>query len=158
LNKYFFPREKMIAIRKILLAADLTSNGIKASKYARYMAEKFGAELHALHVLESVPTSTPTFAGGLALTSFVPESAAAAEAAIQELLDPDHHFGNRLIPVTVDGTPATQILRYTEEADIDLIIMGTHGRTGLAHIVMGSVAEHVLRHAARPVLTVPSRD
>jgi nucleotide-binding universal stress UspA family protein len=60
--------------------------------------------------------------------------------------------------VTVDGTPATQILRYTEEADIDLIIMGTHGRTGLAHIVMGSVAEHVLRHAARPVLTVPSRD
>lgn len=55
------------------------------------------------------------------------------------------------------GDPATQIVQFAEDEGVDLIVMGTHGRTGLKHLLMGSVAEHVLRHARCPVLVVRLR-
>ena len=70
--------------------------------------------------------------------------------ALQELASPDL----RIIPQVGEGTPFEEIVRFAREKDIDLIVMGTHGHTGLAHLFLGSVAEKVVRRAPCPVLTV----
>jgi len=147
----------MIEIKKILLATDLGQNSAKAMEYARIFVSKFGAELHVLHVLEDKLTNTPSFAGGLALNSYVHESPAVAEQLIRSLFEPSWLLDKHIVVATTDGSPADQILDYAKKHSIDLIALGTHGRTGLSHILIGSVAEHVIRHAKCPVVTVPSR-
>ena len=147
----------MIEIKKILLATDLGQNSAKATEYARIFVSKFGAELHVLHVLEDKLSNTPSFAGGLALNSYVHESPAVAEQLIRSLFEPAWLLDKHIVVATADGSPADQILDYAKKHSIDLIALGTHGRTGLSHILIGSVAEHVIRHAKCPVVTVPSR-
>jgi nucleotide-binding universal stress UspA family protein len=107
-----------------------------------------------LHVLEVHAGSTPQFAFGLVLPSKVEESKLAAEEELQKMLDADWAADKRIVTATTHGPPFIGILRYAKEHDIDMIIMGTHGRTGLAHTMIGSVAERVVRKAPCPVLTV----
>ena len=73
---------------------------------------------------------------------------------LQKLVDSKPLLGKKVIHHVLDGHPLVEIVRYAREKSIDLIVIGTHGRTGLAHVLMGSVAENVVRKAACPVLTV----
>jgi universal stress protein A len=91
---------------------------------------------------------------GLALPSYVNESRAAAEKALAGVLDPKWLTGRTVIQAVVEGSPKVEIIRYARKQEIDLIVLSTHGRTGLAHIIIGSVAESVVRTAPCPVLTV----
>ena len=143
-----------IDIKRILLPTDFSSNSATATKYACELATKFDAELHVLHALEVHLASTPGFGIGLALPQYVPEPRAAAEKALAGVLDPQRVVGRKVVQTVVEGSPKVEIILYARTQAIDLIVMATHGRSGLAHVLIGSVAESVVRTAPCPVLTV----
>lgn len=143
-----------IQLKRILLPTDFSDYSKTATKYACELATKFDAELHLLHTLEIHPTSTPEFVMGLSLPAYVQESKAAAEMTIHNVLDPKWAKGGKVIHKVVEGSPITEIISYARQHDIDLIVLTTHGRTGLSHALMGSVAENIVRTAPCPVLTV----
>jgi len=146
----------MIRLSRILLPTDFSLYSSEATKYACAFAEKFDAELHLLHVLETRLSATPEFAAGLALPTPVKENQAKCEKALLEILDSAWAQSRRskIVRAVADGTPFLEIVRYARERSIDLIVLGTHGRSGLAHVLMGSVAERVVRKAPCPVLTI----
>lgn len=122
-------------VRNILVATDFSDSAEAALVLAIRYAGVAGAGLHVLHVFAS---------GEIDVTQLLAD--AVAKAA------PD-------VPVTVaatGGDPAQEILRYAAQHPIDLIVLGTHGRTGVSRLLLGSVAERVLRAARCPVLVVPS--
>lgn len=144
----------MIRLQKVLLPTDFSDYSTAATKYACELARRFDAELHVLHTLETHLASTPTFGMGLALPTHIKESRDAAEKALAGVLDPKWVVDRTVIHAVVEGSPKVEIIRYARKHDIDLIVLSTHGRTGLSHVLMGSVAETVVRSAPCPVLTV----
>lgn len=148
----------MIRVNRILAAADFSSSSAHAIEHACELAARFGSELHLLHVLEVHATTTPMFAGGLAVSAWVRESRTAAERELERVIDPVWNFRGTVVRATVEGTPFLEIIRYARTHDIDLIVLGTHGRSGVSHFLMGSVAERVVRKADCPVLTVKPRE
>jgi nucleotide-binding universal stress UspA family protein len=141
---------------RILVPTDFSAHSAAALDYARGLARRFGASLHLLHVVEDqfvtgpfgAEISTPHPPGTVNL--LLDEARAALE---QSLADEDrlvlHATGEAIV-----GTVARTIAQYAGDNRFDLIVMGTHGRSGISHFVMGSVAEHVVRTAPCPVLTV----
>ena len=138
----------MLAIRTILHPTDFSERSQDAFGLACALARDYGARLIVLHVAD-----VPTVAYG---EGIVPPNPEESRAAAQEQLDrlrvprADVRAERRL----EQGDPVTEILRVAREAGADLIVLGTHGRTGLGRLLMGSVAEQVVRRAACPVLTV----
>jgi nucleotide-binding universal stress UspA family protein len=142
-------------ITRILVATDFSEPSETALSYARILARQFGASFHLLHVLEAGVT------GAFSSEMYVPESPALMNELIE---DAKLKLARRLLPSdkalykatkeVIVGRAAKTIVQYAAEQKFDLIVMGTHGRTGLGHFLVGSVAEHVVRSAACPVLTV----
>lgn len=146
----------MIQLSRILLPTDFSKYSAEATKYACALAEKFDAELHLLHVLETHLSATPEFAAGLALPTSTKENRSACEQLLAKTLEPnwaEAHKG-KVVRSLEDGIPFVEIVRYAKEHEIDLIVLGTHGRSALAQVLMGSVAERVVRKAPCPVLTI----
>jgi nucleotide-binding universal stress UspA family protein len=137
-----------------LFPTDFSEYSAEAARYACAFAELFNSELHLLHVLEMYSNSTPIFAGGLTLPQMVQESKEAAESELARVVDLQWRQGKRVVHATVEGTPFLEIIRYAKDYDVDLIVMGTHGRSALKQVLMGSVADRVVRQAPCPVLTV----
>jgi nucleotide-binding universal stress UspA family protein len=145
----------MIDLHRILVPTDFSKSSSNALVYGSAFAEKFGAELYLLHVVQDLTWFVPEAilvapAAMPPLEQFVTASQTALERAIKELNRP----GIKTHPVVREGTPFDTIIKYAREIDVDLIVMGTHGHTGLAHVLLGSVAEKVVRKAPCPVLTV----
>src|SRR6476646_3174619 len=143
-----------IRLQRILLPTDFSTYSAAATEYACELATKFDAELHLLHTLEVHLASTPDFGMGLALPRYISECKAAAEQSLGGVLDPTWSAGRTVIQAVIEGSPKVEIIRYARKQNIDLIVLATHGRTGLPHVIMGSVAETVVRTAPCPVLTV----
>jgi nucleotide-binding universal stress UspA family protein len=143
-----------IEIKRILLPTDFSTHSATATKYACELATRFDAELHLLHTLEVHRASTPGFVMGLALPQYLQESRAAAEKAQAGVLDPQWAAGRKVVHAVVEGSPKVEIVRYARTQGVDLIVLATHGHTGLAHVLIGSVAENVVRTAPCPILTV----
>lgn len=143
-----------IRIQRILLPTDFSTHSATATKYACELATRFDAELHLLHTLEVHLSSTPDFFMGLDLPRYIKESRAAAEKLLASVLDPQWSAGRTVLQAVVEGSPKVEIVRYARKHDIDLIVLATHGRSGPAHLIIGSVAENVVRAAPCPVLTV----
>jgi nucleotide-binding universal stress UspA family protein len=147
----------MIAIKQVLVPTDFSEPSQVALNYGKAFAETFNARLHLVHVLDEnalvYPWATPegeTLALGTAR--------AEVEQIIRERLghvltdaERKKYFAEI---VTLVGSPFLEIITYAKSHDIDLIVMGTHGRGPIAHMLMGSVAEKVVRKAPCPVLTV----
>ena len=144
----------MIQINKVLVPIDFSDFSAQALVYGLELCDKFDAELHLLHVLEKHVTSTPQFAMGLAIPEREEESATAVMEQMNKLPGNDGAANGKVVRETAHGSPFVEIVKYSKDNQIDLIAIGTHGRTGLSHVVMGSVAENVVRHATCPVLTV----
>lgn len=136
-------------ISRILFPTDFSHDAEHAFQYALTFARKLGAELHLLHVIY-FPPQTPEYDIGQVIDSLVKN----AEDSLKKLVEsvPEPHPVFRL-DVQV-GVEHVEITKFAEREQIDLIVMGTRGRTGLAHVFLGSVAERVVRHAPCPVLTV----
>jgi nucleotide-binding universal stress UspA family protein len=138
----------MLPIRTILHPTDFSDRSAAALQLACALARDYGARLIVLHV-----TELPTVAYG---EGVVPPNPEELRAAAQEQLDRLQvpHGNVRAERRLEQGDAVTEILRVAQEAHADLIVLGTHGRTGLGRLLMGSVAEQVVRRAACPVLTV----
>jgi nucleotide-binding universal stress UspA family protein len=147
----------MIALRRILFPTDFSDLSRHVLSYARSFAESFEAELHMLHVVdESFQYWMATGPNSLPVGPSPEELATASEKAMadfvrQHLADAT---GMAIITKVVVGRPFLEIIRYSRDQQIDLIVLGTHGRSGLSHVLMGSVAEKVVRKAPCPVLSV----
>lgn len=145
----------MIQLKRILVPVDFSEHSTQALKYGCALAEKFSAELHLLHVMQDLVAMVPE--PGLAFPppgNYMEELKVSADTALQKLPDPDWSVPCAVVRATRQGPPFLEIVRYARESEIDLIVLGTHGRSGLAHVLMGSVAEKVVRKAPCPVLTV----
>jgi len=149
----------MIQLKKILLPTDFSDYSQNAAAYATEFANSFGAELHLLHVMQDLVATVPE--PGLAFPppgDYMQELQQSAEQGLAKLPDPPLNDGGKVVRVVRQGPPFLEVVRYAKENDIDLIIMGTHGRSGLSHVLLGSVAEKVVRKAPCPVLTVRPSD
>ena len=144
----------MIALKHILVPTDFSEASEAAMKYARAFAENFGATLHVLHVMEDPFIYAPTSESYVVPIQFYDEMQKVALDRLNKVLtDADREkFHAKL--VTLKGSPFVEIVRYAKTEDIDLIVLGTHGRGPIAHMLLGSVAERVVRKAPCPVLTV----
>jgi len=142
----------MIRLTRILLPIDFSELSSEATKYACALAGQFGAELHLLHVQENWPL--PEYVLGIDWDKVAQETQRAVEAQMKDVLDPTWAEGRTVVKAIAEGSPFLEIIRYAKTHEIDLIVMATHGRTGVAHLLMGSVAENVVRQAPCPVLTV----
>ena len=140
----------MIALKKILVPHDFSDTSEAAVRYALALAHNFEAKLYLLHVSDKARFEMATeFPLGLDGT---------LEDAVRErlvkILTPREQIEFKPVFDFRSGSPAAEIIGYAKEADVDLIVMGTHGRGFVAHAVLGSVAEKVVRTAPCPVLTV----
>jgi nucleotide-binding universal stress UspA family protein len=150
----------MIDLQRLLFPFDFSELSLHGLRYARSFAQAYGAELHILHVVDeacqywmamgpnSVPVGPPPqdliAAATTELDKFVAEHLADAEFTV--------------VPRVLMGRPFMEIIRYARDKQIDLIVLGTHGRTGLKHVLLGSVAERVVRKSPCPVLTIRHPD
>jgi nucleotide-binding universal stress UspA family protein len=140
----------MIALKRILVPHDFSDTSAAAVRYAVELARNFGARLYFLHVGDdAVSQFEEEFPIGLedALADGVRERLLRIVTP-QEKAEFNPDFAVR------PGLPAAEIVQYADDQDIDLIVMGTHGRGFVGHMIMGSVAEKVVRTASCPVLTV----
>lgn len=144
-------------IQRILFPTDFSELSQSAEKSACSLADKFGAELHVLHVLHDLFLIMPQTAAALLVPPEVLESVInSAEEEIQKFPPAAWASGKKVVRVVRIGSTHDTIVQYAKDNAIDLIVIGTHGRTGLPHVLLGSIAERVVQHAACPVLTVRS--
>ena len=141
----------MPALHNILVPVDFEPASYSALAHARDLARPFGARLHVLHILEdafALPAGTEGAVSGFPRLRREIEDE--ARHRLNELLtDEDRHAGATAVPL-IAATPSVAIVEYATEIRADLIVMGTHGRTGKALGLIGSVAEHVVRTAECP--------
>jgi universal stress protein A len=143
-----------MTIQQILVPVDFSPSSEAVLKYASEFAQLVGARIHLVHVLDQHLSPVPEFGLGLAIPAWVEESRPEAEASLARLLSAASVSGPNVVMAVTHGSAAASIVDYAREHGIDLILLSTHGRTGVSHLVMGSVAEGVLRHAPCPVLTL----
>lgn len=146
-----------ITLERILVPSDFSDTAEVAMRYASALANAFQATFHLIHVLENI---TPT-GGWMAGEMYTPPPAALIDAVEREADEQLKTTLAKLEPqplksvlVVRKGSPFVEIIRYAREQEIDLIVMGTHGRGPIAHMLLGSVADNVVRKAPCPVLTV----
>lgn len=145
----------MITLKKILFPTDLSEPAGEAQLYACSLAEQYGAELHVLSVVQDVTLVSPDPNNPWVIpASSLDEVKASVSQALEKIPDAKWSAGKSVVRSVRTGIPFLEIIRYAKEQDVDLIVLGTHGRTGLVHVLLGSVAEKVVRKAPCPVLTV----
>jgi nucleotide-binding universal stress UspA family protein len=143
----------MLAIKKILVAVDLSPQSSSVADYAVVMAQALDADILAVYIAPSlghyvgfhVPTSS--------IENFVGEVVNGAEKSMEEFVK-EKFQGVRAEGKVISGYAAEEIINQARECKADMIIMGTHGRVGLDRILFGSVAEKVVKSSNIPVLTV----
>jgi nucleotide-binding universal stress UspA family protein len=137
----------MIFLKKILVTTDLSPFSLAALEYAVSFGMLYTSRLYLLYVYEGKEGHHGKESAGV-------HTEDEAHAALEEFVRMNVPAQTRLTTAVRKGTPAEEIKRFAQEEGIDLIVMASHGRTGLRHMVMGSVAERVVRLCSMPVLTV----
>jgi universal stress protein A len=149
----------VIEIRSILAPTDFSKHAAKAVRYACLLAERLGAELHLLHVLSDI---VPVGPDPMLTPVLPPEYYAEAKEQSHQMLDrtllPEWGRPSAVETAVRWGEPVEEIVAYAREQAIDLVVVATHGRTGLSHVLLGSVAERIVREAPCPVLTIRDRE
>ena len=141
-----------LKVRRIVVPIDFSPESKKALQYASKLASQFGAALKLLHVVETAPFINDL--PNVVLTRSDQEIAKESKVRLQALAKDEI---DELIPVQSRvriGKPYHEIVSFAKVADADLIVIPTHGYTGLKHTLLGSTAERVVRHATCPVLVV----
>ncbi len=141
----------------ILAATDLSEASEPALRHASALAEALGTRITLLHVYDPTPLVPP-----VALPPPRAVEERLAEEMRERIAKSLHALRGRLFPPVVRveevvhraPSPAAAIVEEARRRDVDLVVLGTHGRTGLTHVLVGSVAERVVRHSPVPVLTV----
>ena len=138
------------SIKKIIFATDFSDTSRDASYHALLLAQTFKAELKVLHVFNPSAWNVSSLTTDASVGS--PEEARQRGKDILEELAKS--FDLEVETILAEGDPGHEIVRVAEELNADLVVLGTHGLTGLKRIAIGSVAEFVVRHAPCAVLTI----
>ena len=143
-------------IKHILVPVDFSKDSLHALAYAADFAKLFGSDLSILHIVEPIyyATAADMYVTSPNVTLLLDEQRRIATRQLARLEADLEKKGHRVRTLLKAGSPAQLIIDTAKRSRAELIIMATHGRTGLAHMLMGSVAEKVVRGAACPVLTV----
>ena len=145
----------MIRMTSILFPTDFSPSSEYAQRYAVSFAKEYGAKLYVLHVIEEMTYAVPfDMLQAPPLADFMADLEVQAQKALNEVLPEEMREALEWEPMVRRGVAFYEILRAARELDVDLIVCGTHGRTGLKHMLFGSVAEKVVRKAPCPVLSV----
>lgn len=142
--------------KRVLWPTDFSELSLRGGRYARGFCEQFGAELHIIHVVPPPlsPDVSMVVPAEVPVAVSEPELIEGSQAALDKLVE--EHFGDydKVVTKVCFGNPWPSICAYAKDNQIDLIIVTTHGRTGLGHVLIGSTAERIVQHAPCPVLTV----
>ena len=145
----------MISLKKIMVPTDFSVHSERALRYGVELAKKFGAELHLFHSIDPAPIMYGEGFGAL------PDDTRALFDTATKHLHDVKILGAEDVPITrtiTEGRVSVEVVRYAKENAIDLIVIGRHGRGFIAHLLLGSTTEKVLRSAPCPVLTVRAEE
>ncbi|MFH0983370.1 MAG: universal stress protein [Planctomycetota bacterium] len=145
-----------LKVGKILYPTDFSEISLVALRYARELTSIFDAQLHCIHVVdEAYQYWTAMGPEAAPLGPAVEDITSMAEGQMEHFAD-TYLIGLKYAPVTkvLTGRPFKEIVTYAQEMMIDMIVLATHGRGGLAHALLGSTADKVIHNAPCPVLTV----
>jgi len=146
----------MVLLKNILVATDFNEPSETALTYGRELARTFGGRLHVLHVVETVMASNvPPEYYPLPIPGLQEQVEDAARQRLDALVTLEDREKLQALPVLrTSSRTAAAIIQYAKDAKVDLILIGTHGRGAASRLLMGSVAERVVRSAPCPVLAV----
>jgi nucleotide-binding universal stress UspA family protein len=147
-----------MTIKRVLVPVDFSGDSLSALGYARSLVKPFNAEVVLMHVIEPIYYAAPAdmYMTSPNLASIIDEQQRGAAQQLKRIAADLEKKGLRVRTILKSGSPAQVIIDTAQRSGIDLIVMATHGHTGLAHLFMGSVAEKVVRTAGCAVLTVRS--
>ena len=140
----------MIKMTRILMPTDLSEYADHAFSYGTELASAYDATLYLLHVVDPQWLATYCYPGHV--DELLQRFTKSAATALQELREGIE--GTRVKIVVRVGNPAIETVRFARDHDVDLVVLATHGRTGLTHALIGSVAERIIRMAPCPVLSI----
>jgi nucleotide-binding universal stress UspA family protein len=154
-NTVVFEDHVMVYLQKILLTTDLSEFSLAAMDHASTFGLLYASEVSILYVAEPAGHLGTKGAEGTepATQRAIEEATRVLAKFVEKNVNPD----TRLQQVVRIGNPASEICKFAAQNHVDLVVMATHGRTGLKHVLLGSVAEKVVRMSAAPVLTVKPR-
>ncbi|HET6419982.1 MAG TPA: universal stress protein [Geobacteraceae bacterium] len=144
----------MKEFKKILFATDFSEISEYAFDYAMSLAGKFNAKLIIIHVINEPVDLRGFYVPHISFDSIEREIALSAEKMMDKFCDRKLASFRNYEKLTVSGIPYEEILKKADEEQVDLIVMGTHGRAGIDHLLFGSTAERVVRKSVCPVMTV----
>jgi len=147
----------MPTLKKILCAVDFSEGSPQVAQYAATLAAAAKAEILCVYIAPSLAEYVGFNVPQAALDTFIGDVVASAETTMNDFIAA-HFKGLPARGLVLAGYPAEEILKTAETQHVDMIVMGTHGRTGIDRIIFGSVAEKVVKAADCPVLTVKPRD
>jgi len=141
-------------IKNILCPTDFLEGAKQAVSYAVDIAKKYNAKLCILHVMHDLEKATGWYVPHITVDELYKDIEAGAEKELDKLYAEELRGFSSVEHKIVKGIPYEEIIRYSEENNMDLIVMGTHGRKGIDRIIFGSTAERVVKNSKVPVLTV----
>jgi len=144
----------MIKIKKILFPLDLTENSSKILPYVLSISEKYDSIIYLLHVVQDLNRWGKLYVPHPSMDKFQKEAIEVAKKAMDKVCENQLQSCPNFQKRVVSGDAVDEILKVVESEDIDLLIMGTHGRKGLEHTIFGSVANNVLKKSPVPVLVI----
>ena len=144
----------MKEIKRILFPYDLSENAPKILPYVLSISEAYNSTICLLHVVQDLQKWGKVYIPHPSMDVFQKEALEGAEKAMDRVCEEQLQSCPNLERRIVSGDPAMEILKTIETEDIDLVVMGTHGRKGLEHTIFGSVAENVVKKSSAPVMTV----
>jgi len=148
----------MFKIKNILLPTDFSKTSLTAAEYAVELADEYKATLHVLNVLEKTPPILAIRSLDLSREKIIESIDADAQSHLSEAVKKIKKIKDvEIIPIIRKGIDYEEIIKYSKEKKIDIIVIATHGRTGLIHTLLGSVAEKVIRYSKIPVLVTTPR-
>ncbi len=148
------PRIPAVGIRSILVPIDFSIHSKNALKYAVPMARRFGASVHLVYVVEPTIYPADLGFGQVVLPGVEDELREKGGSELQSLIRKEIGGSVKASWSVRTGNPHQEILREADERKVDLIVVATHGHSGVEHMLFGSTADRVVRHAKCPVLTV----
>ncbi|MBS3817913.1 universal stress protein [bacterium] len=145
----------MVPFKKILWPTDFSEPSFKALQAANELAVHFKAHLYAVHVVAPIPVpSAPSGPTSFNIAVYKDNLDTSAKKALQDVMKNRISQDLEKTPVVTHGNAADEIVRIADEQKVDLIVLATHGLTGVRHFISGSVAEKVVRISNHPVLTI----
>ncbi|NTU42863.1 MAG: universal stress protein [Nitrospirales bacterium] len=141
-------------IKKILFPTDFSEGAMNALPYAIDLAKSYGAQIYLMHVVYDIASASGLYVPHVSVSEMYKELEASAEKELERFGIEQRRDLKDVQYVLRRGVPYEEVLKFSQEEGINLIVIGSHGRKGIDRVLFGSTAERIVRNASCPVLTV----